>query len=53
VVQSKEPCVDDEADDAPVTPSGDVMSGIDSVTFDQSAVMTSSLLLQPDDVAVT
>ena len=52
-MRSKEPCADDEADDAPVTPSADVISSIDTVAFDQSAVMTSSLLLLPDDVAVT
>ena len=54
VCQSKESCAYDEADDVRVTLSDDVICGIDNVAFDQSTLLTSSLLLQPDDdVAVT
>jgi len=53
-VQSKESGTCGEADDdAQVTSPGDVMSSINGFTFDQSEVMTSSLLLRPDDVTVT
>jgi len=50
-------CAEGDADDVQLTSYGDVISGIDDVTFDQSAVMTSFppplLLLQSDDKDVT
>jgi len=50
-VHSKETSAYDEADEVHMTSSGDVISGIDDLTIDQSAVMTSSLLLlHPEDV---
>jgi len=53
-VQSKDTGAYDESIDVRVSPSGDVISGIDSAELDhRSSLMTSSLLLQPDDVIVT
>ena len=53
-MQLKETGAYDEAADIRLTPSGIVISDTDNAAFDhQSALMTSSLLLQPDDVDMT